>query len=107
MVSAAGTNTPVFVSPVLDIDGNKAVPAAKVDTPVTFNVVLAVIAFAASVVLLTVKVPVDEPILTVVAAPPIFKVKALLESKDSLKAMQQTPEQSQRLTQFSHINIGG
>ena len=46
----------------------------KVDAPVTANVVLAVIALAAKVVLATVAVPVAAPMLTAVAAPPKFNV---------------------------------
>jgi hypothetical protein len=46
----------------------------KVDVPVTARVVLAVIALAAKVVLLTVAVPVAAPRFTAVAAPPRFKV---------------------------------
>ena len=46
----------------------------KVDVPVTANVVLAVIALAAKVVLATVAVPVAAPMFTAVAAPPRFKV---------------------------------
>ena len=41
-VSAAGKKMPVFVSPVVVRPGSAAVPAAKVDTPVTPRVVLAV-----------------------------------------------------------------
>jgi len=39
MVSAAGKKMPVFVSPVVVMAGNAAVPAAKVVTPVTARVV--------------------------------------------------------------------
>jgi hypothetical protein len=74
---------PVIEPPVIDtledvigpVTPAVAVTApVKVDVPVTAKVVLAVIALAAKVVLLTVAVPVAAPRFTAVAAPPRFKV---------------------------------
>jgi hypothetical protein len=53
----------------------------SVDVPVTANVVLAVIALAAKVVLLTVAVPVAAPMFTAVAAPAKFTVVAVVLTK--------------------------
>jgi len=74
---------PVIVPPVmvalLDVSGPVTPAVAvtapvRVDAPVTANVVLAVIALAAKVVLATVAVPVAAPRFKAVAAPPRFKV---------------------------------
>ena len=81
---------PVILPPVmvaeLDVIGPVTPPGAptapvRVDAPVTFSVVLAVIAFAASVVLLTVAVPVAAPMFTAVAAPARLTVVAVVLTK--------------------------
>jgi hypothetical protein len=63
----------------------------NVDVPVTAKVVLAVIALAAKVVLLTVAVPVAAPRFTAVAAPPRFKVVETVLNADCVTAPTNAP----------------
>ena len=63
----------------------------KVEVPVTANVVLAVIALAAKVVLLTVAVPVAAPRFKAVAAPPRFKVVETVLNADCVAAPTNAP----------------
>lgn len=81
---------PVMLPPVmvaeLEVIGPVTPPGAptapvRVEMPVTSRVVLAVMAFAASVVLLTVAVPVAAPMFTAVAAPARLTVVAVALTK--------------------------
>jgi hypothetical protein len=74
---------PPVIATLLDVIGPVTPAVAvtapvSVDVPVTANVVLAVIALAARVVLLTVAVPVAAPRFTAVAAPAKFTVVAVV-----------------------------
>ena len=69
---------PVILVAVMLAGVPRMAPLPSVATPVTPSVVLAVIAFAASVVLATVMVPVAAPTFTAVAAPKALTVVAVV-----------------------------
>jgi len=72
---------PVMFVPTMLVGVPKTAPLPSVVMPDTFKVVLAVIAFAANVVLATVNVPVAAPTLSAVAAPKALTVVAPVFNK--------------------------
>jgi hypothetical protein len=74
MVSAAGENIPVFVSPVKVIDGAETVPAGLVTAPakVTFwlvSILIAVVAVPPAVVVCRAKAPSFDPVVLIPDVP--------------------------------------